>query len=44
MEKVKDFWDYSKKFVLNLKLKDTMKGYNEEAIRAIPKNKIEKIK
>lgn len=22
LEKIKDFWDYSKKFVLNLKLKD----------------------
>ena len=44
LEKIKDFWDYSKKFVLNSKLKGTMKGYNEEAIRAIPKNKIDRIK
>ena len=41
-KEVQDFWDYSKKFVLNAKLKDQMKSYDEEAIRLIPKNKIEK--
>lgn len=30
--------------MLNIKLKDSMKAYNEDAIREIPKNKIEKIK
>ena len=44
LEKIQDFWDYSKKFVLNAKLKDQMKSYDEEAIRLIPKNKIEKMK
>jgi dynein heavy chain len=36
MEKKQDFWDYSKKSLLNDKLIKRVKGFKEENIRAIP--------
>lgn len=44
MEKVQDFWDYSKKKLLNEKLVDRVKGFDTNAIKAIPPLKVEKLK
>jgi len=43
-EKMQDFWDYSKKKVLNDKLIKRVKDFKEENIRSIPERCVEKLK
>lgn len=43
-EKVQDFWEYSKKNILNDKLIKRVKEFKIEQVRAIPAVKIEKLK
>lgn len=42
-EKIKDFWEYSKKKLLNDKLLKRVMDFREDQIRAIPKQKVEKL-
>ena len=44
MEKIQDFWAYSKKNLLNGKLITRVKSYREEQIKAIPDKNIQKLK
>ena len=44
IEKKQDFWDYSKKKILNDKLIKKVKDFREEEIRRIPSRGIEKLK
>lgn len=44
IEKKKDFWDYSKKKVLNDKLLHRVREFDSDRIRAINPAKIEKLK
>ena len=44
MEKIQDFWSYSKKNVLNGKLITRVKEFREEKIKAIPERNINKLK
>ena len=44
MEKIQDFWSYSKKNVLNSKLIGRVKEFREEKIKAIPEKNINKLK
>ena len=44
MEKIQDFWGYSKKNLLNAKLINRVKQFKEEKIKAIPGAKIQKLK
>lgn len=44
MEKVQDFWEYSKKNLLNDKLIKRIKDFRDDAIRQIPQAKINKLK
>ncbi len=43
-EKIQDFWDYSKKRLLNDKLIKRVKDFKEDSIRAIPERNIDKLK
>lgn len=43
-EKMKDFWDYSKKKLLNDKLISKVKGFGADMISAIPDEKIKILK
>jgi len=42
--KVHDFWEYSKRKLLNDKLIGRVKGFKEDQIKAIPPKKVEKLK
>ena len=42
--KIQDFWDYSKKFVLNNKLIKRIQTYKEEKIKSMSEKQIERIK
>ncbi|CAD8115295.1 unnamed protein product [Paramecium sonneborni] len=44
MEKVQDFWEYSKKNLLNDKLIKRIKDFRDDSIRQIPQAKINKLK
>lgn len=44
MEKIQDFWGYSKKNLLNAKLIQRVKDFREEKIKAIPEKNIVKLK
>jgi dynein heavy chain len=44
MEKIQDFWEYSKKNLLNDKLLKRVKEFDEKMIKAIPQAKINKLK
>lgn len=44
LEKIQDFWGYSKKNLLNAKLINRVKDFKEEKIKAIPAAKIQKLK
>lgn len=44
MEKMQDFWGYSKKNLLNAKLISRVKDFREDKIRAIPQRNIDKLK
>jgi dynein heavy chain len=44
MEKIQDFWGYSKKNLLNAKLISRVKDFREDKIRAIPQRNIDKLK
>lgn len=44
MEKIQDFWGYSKKNLLNSKLIQRVKEFKEDKIKAIPPAKIQKLK
>lgn len=44
MEKIQDFWGYSKKNLLNAKLISRVKDFREDKIKAIPEKNIHKLK
>ena len=44
MEKIQDFWTYSKKNLLNSKLISKVKDFREEKIKAIPEKNVQKLK
>lgn len=44
MEKIQDFWGYSKKNLLNAKLIQRVKDFRQEKIKAIPEKNIVKLK
>ncbi len=44
MEKIQDFWGYSKKNLLNAKLIQRVKDFREDKIKAIPEKNIVKLK
>jgi len=44
MEKIQDFWAYSKKNLLNAKLISRVKDFREDKIKAIPERNIQKLK
>lgn len=44
MEKIQDFWGYSKKNLLNAKLIQRVKEFREDKIKAIPEKNIVKLK
>ena len=44
MEKIQDFWEHSKKYVLNDKLLKRIYEFKEKQIKAIPPGKISKLK
>ena len=44
MEKIQDFWSYSKKNLLNAKLINRVKQFREDKIKAIPEKNIQKLK
>lgn len=44
MEKIQDFWSYSKKNLLNAKLINRVKEFREDKIKAIPEKNIQKLK
>ena len=44
MEKVADYWEYAKKSILNSKLTDRLKEYNEDKILSIPQKNINDLK
>ena len=44
MEKIQDFWAYSKKNLLNAKLIARVKDFREDKIKAIPDRNIQKLK
>ncbi|KRX10161.1 P-loop containing nucleoside triphosphate hydrolase [Pseudocohnilembus persalinus] len=44
LEKVQDFWDYSKKHLLNDKLQKTIKNHNKEQILNLEPKNIQKLK
>jgi len=44
MEKIQDFWTYSKKNMLNAKLIGRVKDFREDKIRSIPEKNIAKLK
>lgn len=44
MEKIQDFWGYSKKNLLNAKLISRVKDFREDKIKAIPERNIAKLK
>lgn len=43
-EKIQDFWDYSKKKLLNDKLIKRIQEFREGEIRAIPEKNVEKLR
>ena len=43
MEKIQDFWSYSKKNLLNAKLIGKVKDFREDKIKAIPQKNIAKL-
>ena len=44
MEKIQDFWEHSKKYVLNEKLLKRIDKFRDEQIKAIPPQKVAKLK
>lgn len=44
MEKIQDFWSYSKKNLLNAKLITRVKEFREDKIKAIPNANVNKLK
>ena len=44
MEKIQDFWTYSKKNLLNAKLLSRVKEFREDKIKTIPEKNIQKLK
>lgn len=44
MQKIQDFWTYSKKNLLNAKLIQRVKDFKEDKIKAIPEKNINKLK
>ena len=44
MQKIQDFWAYSKKNLLNSKLIARVKAFREDQIKAIPERNINKLK
>lgn len=43
-EKIQNFWAYSKKYILNSKLKPSIMEYTPEKILSMPKSDIERLK
>jgi len=43
MEKIQDFWGYSKKFILKANLISRVKEFREDKIKAIPDKNIQKL-